>query len=54
MRLGKVGTWLQGFGGWSEVEKNLKGVDSKARVRPHLIVGESTSDYGDDSDEIPF
>ncbi|MFH1092062.1 MAG: hypothetical protein V1742_10890 [Pseudomonadota bacterium] len=53
-RLSKVEEWLQDFGGWPEVEKNLQNSILLPLDAPLFGVRESAIEYGSEYTEIYF
>jgi adenine-specific DNA methylase len=53
-RLLKVEHWIQEFGGWPKVNKNLKGVMPEEKREKYLVVAETPVAYGEEYAEISF
>jgi putative DNA methylase len=49
-----VERWLQEFGGWPEVNKNLNGAKPASKREKHLAVAEKPAAYGEEYAEISF
>jgi hypothetical protein len=49
-----VERWLQEFGGWPEVNKNLNGARTASKREKHLAVAEKPVAYGEEYAEISF
>lgn len=53
-RLSMVSSWLERFGGWTEIEKRLIGLEDSFRDAPIFAVREDTPRYGDTDGEVSF
>jgi hypothetical protein len=53
-RISSVEQWIQEFGGWQEVFKNLNGATPANKREKHLEVREASVAYGEEYAEIPF
>ena len=53
-RFSNVERWLQEFGGWPEVNKNLNGAKPENKREKHLVVAENPVAYGEEYAEISF
>jgi hypothetical protein len=53
-RLSTVDRWVQKFGGWPEVNKNLNKMNPKSTRKKQLVVAEDPLAYGEEYAEISF
>jgi hypothetical protein len=53
-RWGYVELWLQRFGGWTEVSKNLNGSKPKKKEEKLLMVREKATTYGEKYADVSF
>lgn len=54
VRIASVERWIQQFGGWLEVSKNLSGARPAAKKRELLMVRENAAAYGGEHAEVSF
>jgi adenine-specific DNA methylase len=53
-RLSTVSSWLERFGGWTEIERHLVGLEDPFRDAPLFAVRENTPRYGVADGEVSF
>jgi putative DNA methylase len=53
-RISTVSSWLLKFGGWSEIEKHLGGMDEPFHELPLFALHENTEKYGTVHAEVSF
>ena len=53
-RIVKVASWLQSFGGWFEVEKNLVNTKTAATDAPLFAIHENAVEYGTKNADVSF